>query len=104
MTIQEAIKSGKKFLRPIHLAAFPPAAFHINEVGLLSYTINDEIITYTLTREDILANDWVIQEQKITITLRDLSNAFYEAYGYDRSEKALGLYTLADILGFKQQI
>lgn len=88
MNIQEAMKLGKPFKRPNSDRLFYP--------GVHTH--------YTITRAELLADDWEVQEQKITITLKDLSNAFYEAYGYDRSEKALGLYTLADILGFKQQI
>lgn len=60
MTLQEAIKSGLEFKRPGH-------AFWLNN--------NTDRYLCFYTREDVLADDWEIKEEKITITKSQLLKA-----------------------------
>ena len=56
MTIQEAIKSGKKFTRD---AWVDSAWMFVEENNLLRMT--NEFLDSTLDAEDILANDWIVK-------------------------------------------
>lgn len=67
MTIQEAIKSGRKFRRPGDRGWFDPSL----ETFRFSYIYGHEI----------LADDWEIEaeEEKIEIAKHQLIDAFYKA-------------------------
>jgi hypothetical protein len=60
MTLIEAIKSGKKFKRAMHTPIMWVSA---NPVRL------------TLDVRDILADDWEVEEKKVTITRADFDSA-----------------------------
>lgn len=66
MTIQEAIKSGKRFKRLLW------DKFYEN----VDHTRGYDEITRFFTLDEIMATDWEIEEQKITITARQLFLAF----------------------------
>ena len=86
MNILEAIKSGKRFRRPI---------------WIIYYSANQEEF-FELTDEDILATDWEVEEEdvKVTITaaefdaaVQKLSHKYYINMWYwaDDVKKELGL-------------
>ena len=76
MTLQEAIKSGKRFKRPFDAAWIEP------------------VTGYYLEGEDILADDWEIEEQKVEITKSKLADAY---------DKALADWTACWSLGDKSK-
>lgn len=88
MTIQEAIKSGRKFKRESH-----------------SDSVNyyDSLHLYLgLTIDDILATDWEIEEEKIEISRSQLNDAFIKSKAATANQTStLMLYEIAKHLGFK---
>jgi len=64
MNIIDAVKSGLPFKRKKDAGAH----WHLGERAELA-----------ASREDILATDWEVQEQTVTITKRELREAFDEA-------------------------
>ena len=91
MNLIDAVKSGKSFKRPEwrHFYSAP---------AQLLFTVED--IRLQLTIEDILADDWEVEEKQITITESDFNkavvktgNLYYQDQGYwaDALKKELGL-------------
>jgi hypothetical protein len=79
MTIIEAIKSGKAIGRKghsfyIHQCHSDKTAAH----GLFEPTYFLDCVS--LTKEDILADDWEIEEKKVEITRDQFIHAFAQAY------------------------
>lgn len=65
MTIQEAIKSGKKFRRPrMKGTAFD--GWYVNEPGAVSHGFGSYGGSFSY--QDLLADDWEIEEKKVEIT------------------------------------
>lgn len=77
MNIIEAIKSGKKFRRKNKGAWF----------------FNGEVYSYTT--DSILADDWEVESQPVTITRKDLDKAWAKA----RSNMLVDIEVLAKELG-----
>lgn len=63
MTIQEAIKNGKRFKRP----CFPRQNWMYIPKGCVQITRIDGV-PYTLDITDLLADDWEVEEEKIELT------------------------------------
>lgn len=87
MTIIEAIKSGQPFRRrgsAITYASLGP--------GISS------VIRPMFTREELLADDWEIEEEKVTITRKQLIGAIYEVGTMTGAESG----QVAKLLGFKE--
>ncbi len=63
MNIIAAIKSGKRFRRP----GFPTELWYSYPGSWKVMTRSDEE-TYNPDKDDILADDWIIEEEKIEIT------------------------------------
>jgi hypothetical protein len=71
MTLQEALKSGRNFRRR--------AARMAGDSIWLSPTYND------FDRDDVLADDWEIEEPTVTITRSQLNAAVHYAVQYQRT-------------------
>lgn len=65
MNIIDAVKSGKKIRRP--------------SFGWGWIYLRSEGYTFSLNRQDILADDWEIEEKKVEITYERLKEAFESA-------------------------
>lgn len=73
MTLQEAIKSGKRFRRRGALgwnAATPPQ----------TAAPNQQIPVYSLLGREILADDWEVEEKQVTITESHFESAISRAF------------------------
>ena len=94
MNIQAAIKSGKRFRREGRSFMGPVPT----TCGYIQY--NDAKLSglVKLKQEDILAEDWVVEEKKIEITETEFDKAWDIMVGYlsetDRTK-------LKSVLGFK---
>lgn len=104
MTLQEAIKSGKRFKR---LCETPRSWRTTGRYGIQYST---ERIDIVLSTDDILAEDWEVEEKKIEITKSQLLKAidvllhkatFIHSYGNSTTSIANFKAELADWLGFK---
>ena len=74
MNIIEAIKSAKRFKRSLH-----KVYKQVNkETGEIEWYNGDK--PYILSREDILANDWEVQEPIVTLTEYAFNSAWDGAY------------------------
>ncbi|MFZ1081583.1 MAG: hypothetical protein WAO19_06635 [Candidatus Kryptoniota bacterium] len=62
MTIQQAIKSKKLFKRPFHLEWMKIPANNRIEYLVVVNNKREALRGYTLSIEDILADDWEIQK------------------------------------------
>jgi hypothetical protein len=82
MTLIEAVESGKPFKRTCWS----------------SYERMDKRNILGLSTEDILADDWEIQEEKIEITREQLRWAYHEAPSDDPDKE---FSEMARLLGFK---
>lgn len=71
MTIQEAIRSGKRFRRQAYHSVF----WYANEWS------------HNLTVSDVLATDWEVDEEKFEVTEREIADMLTEIVGDD-----LGIY------------
>lgn len=71
MNIIEAIKSGKRFRRK---------SWKANEMTWISQDLGD--LPLQLTRGDIVADDWELKEEPVTIT----RTQFFEAYAHAVAE------------------
>jgi len=83
MNIIDAIKSGKKFRRPV----FPAGRWYeyagkevILTVTSPELTISTGHFSYLPDKIDILADDWEIEEEKVTISISKLDEAFVRVY------------------------
>lgn len=74
MNIIAAVKSGKRFRREGYNNWFPFNADHYNSVS----------------KQDILATDWEIEERKVEITEWELLKLIAIAEAAERFEKAIG--------------
>jgi hypothetical protein len=75
MTIQEALKSGQRFKRPMH--------------EFSAYANGDADIFMSLTREDILADDWiVVPEKRAEICANDIRTVWHRIYREPRRVKS----------------
>lgn len=83
MNLIEAVRSGKPFKRP-----------------RMPHFYDERLASATLTKEDILADDWETQEEKIEITREQLINAMMQARHNSYHIDTIASDT-ADILGFK---
>lgn len=84
MTIIEAIKSGRPFRRPLQT----------------NYTLMDQWEWYSFRQEDLLADDWEVEEPKITVTLseKDLNWLLPEYVRTDRQSVIAAIwYSLCDL-------
>lgn len=82
MTLIEAVKSGKKMRRPTDWG--------------IKYSYQN---FNSFSREDVLANDWEIDEtepEKITVTADQVKDAIYSL------KNELGIKTFLKALGFKE--
>jgi len=70
MTIQEAIKSGKNFKRPIYREWKSPR------------------VANWFCEEDILATDWEVEEKNITVTKEKLNSVYREYFGFCQNSKS----------------
>lgn len=107
MNIIEAIKSGKKFKRP----CFPWQNWlYIPALSKIIHRVDGA--HYHCDIDDILADDWEIEEEKITITRSQLEEAWNKLFNtplptQDNPNNTIqSLYReafplLADRLGFK---
>lgn len=77
MNIIEAIKSGKRFKRK-------------SEIAWMS---DDQLYNYV--KADIIADDWEVESQPVTITRKDLDKAWAKA----RSNMLIDVEVLAKELG-----
>lgn len=80
MTLIEAVRSGKPFRR---------------KCWSQGYHVLDIYKTIACSLEDILADDWEIQEEKIEITERQLRRIYQDVFGerpysFDEFLKRLG--------------
>lgn len=69
MTIQEAIKSGKRFRRPGWIFHWCPA---------FKGPLTDEVFD-NLLYSDIIATDWEVEDRTVGITSTDLATAWQRA-------------------------
>jgi hypothetical protein len=74
MTLVEAIKSGKRFRRKAWVAYTSPDYWPPNVAGPLS-----------VTREDVLADDWEVKPDPVTITREQFNSAWDKAFSMDAS-------------------
>lgn len=72
MTIQEAIKTGKKYKRPRH-DYYGEAYFTGAAIVFRWYGTNDSRWSSSLSLEDIIADDWAVQFFKKSPRLLDFS-------------------------------
>jgi hypothetical protein len=79
LNICEASKSGKRFRRPCMVSWLSAKGY------------------YGFTTEDILANDWEVEEETISITRRQLAEALDTVAGGQN----ISFYVLCRELGFK---
>ena len=100
MNIIDAIKSGKRFKRPT-----PYGPWFI----ISGQSINDEYgnIGYLLTADDVLSDDWEVEEEKPIALTKSQARELFEA-GYKLGKEPHLLFPpetecehLLDILGFK---
>lgn len=68
MNIIEAIKSGKNIRRKVDACFRSPKVWEVK--------VHAGIITYHFDKEDLLADDWEVEEEKIPITLSDVADAY----------------------------
>lgn len=80
MNIIDAIKSGKPFRRP----------------GVPTINVSNALISHNFYKQDLLADNWEIEEEKITITKKELDSACNQVLDYYDFE------LLAKYLGFKE--
>lgn len=66
MNLLEAVKSGKKFKRPHHTHYYPTIGTMIHGGS------------YRFDAEDVIASDWGLEEQKVTISTTEFFHAFSE--------------------------
>lgn len=92
MNLIEAVKSGKPFRRSIHSNWMHVEGKNITFIDELNLAA-----IYKVLLEDILAEDWEIQDSSVTITRFDLQKAWSltqqaEPYNFqERLAKELGL-------------
>jgi len=89
MTIQDAIRSGKKFKRPCHVAWIFPDTY-----GTLSilHQGRDTSQARWCAAMDILADDWELETVKIELSAEDIRAAWGKLYGIS------GLWFLDNLL------
>lgn len=93
MKIIEAVKSGKRFRRKINY----------ENMGWLSFRTNNYIAG--LCREDILADDWEIEGEKIALSWDEIENAIHGWTGWvHTTERApiVNYKSIKKLLGFKE--
>lgn len=73
MTLQEAIKSGKPFKRK---SGKEMDYLIINKEGYVSI-FKYQFDRISLSKEDILATDWEIEEERISLSAAEIRAAFY---------------------------
>jgi hypothetical protein len=78
MTIQEAMRSGRKIRRndPPYCVRHPFGFVEPSELYNSAATLNYGTGLQFLTPDDILATDWEVEEEKIEITRSQLQKAF----------------------------
>ena len=95
MTLIEAIKSGRHFRRP---------CFAHNWMG---YSLKDQVMKradgqeYCPCKEDILADDWEIEEKKVEITLSALRETWDRCFRHAKSDETYEFQMLAKELGLE---
>ena len=74
MNIYEALKSGKRYRRP------PGKKYDPNfwYPALCPSYVADRTVRTMFTFEDMIADDWEVEEKQITITETDFANAVWE--------------------------
>lgn len=77
MNIIEAIKSGKKFRRPGHAHWF----YIGKNQDYIEYQTDYGNRRYNVTLNDIFADNWEIEEEKIEITKTQFANFIYTPVG-----------------------
>ena len=75
MNIIEAIKSGKNFQRPCHDKYYTG----LHSLGTEQVMLIYDGIPVVLSEDLFLANDWVIEEEKIEITKSQFIQAWIES-------------------------
>lgn len=87
MNIIEAIKSGKRFKRPSYQDW---RTYH----GADRY--------FYFKESDLLANDWIIEEEKIPISKDELEYAYNQAQYYNSNFSPSHFQRICKLLGFKE--
>lgn len=89
MNIIEAAKSGRDMRRVVIFCGFP------------SHKITKPADSDSFSREDIMADDWEVEEETVTITRGQLAAAIV-AYGESDVRRTLLIGFVAKKLGFKE--
>lgn len=100
MTLQEAIRSGKKFRRP-HFY------YWIYRDNLNFYTSDHSRDKYVFDAESIVADDWEVEEEKRSFSFKEIRDAVinsikHTSTGFGRVEAGVCYTTLRDLLGFEE--
>lgn len=72
MTLQEAIKSGRSFRREAWRDSHLQLWIEIRHGAFLWKEIGEEV---TLVADDILATDWIVEEERRELTWGEISSA-----------------------------
>lgn len=104
MTIQEAIKSGKRVRRTSKLFCDPGQFGEIRGEGFEEAVVwqygEDSDSFMHLSPNDILADDWEVEEEKVEITRDLLKKAFKKAEGQTFYQAGQFESLIAKSLGF----
>lgn len=93
MNIISAIKSGKRFTHPNRSILESSEVIHVDR------WIRSNQDCYSFTREEILSEEWIIEEEKIEITRSQLSDAWIKSVWRDDKKGSFELFLME--LGFK---
>jgi hypothetical protein len=86
MKLHEAIKSGRPFQRRVHVGLSNCGPYASGTEWLRSFQLG-EFENFDIAVDDILADDWEIQEPTVTITRTQLRAALERIYLSDPCEK-----------------
>ncbi len=95
MNIIEALKSGKRFKRA--------GLSFVNGTLNGKYTINGVSTYCEITNEDLLADDWVVEDDFITLKERDLDMALLAAYKLGECD-CTNICSLATVKDIKENL
>lgn len=76
MNIIEAIKSGKPFRRKDSDIWNKTGTFDNDYKNELIYEYKGQVNLSDFSREDILADDWIVDEQKVVVTATQIREAY----------------------------
>lgn len=106
MNIIEAIKSGKDFKRKsfdgwlsVHREEEEEEEEKSSLCGLIY--VCDTGDNFDWREEDILADDWEIQEEKLELSWSEIEQVLETHFGLSNSQVFANLYEIKEKLGFK---